>query len=578
VHQLSDAYRFLRRVENRLQAWRDQQTHLLPEDAEGRLRLARSMGYADWDGFAAALDRHRRRVQGHFDKVFAAPQAEREDQEGPYSGLWKGTLEPAQAEHLLAEGGFAAPAEVLRRLQLFRESPTCRSLGSRGSERLDRLMPMLLEAVAGCRDPGPVLERVIRLVEAIARRTAYLALLVEHPIALSQLVRLTAASPWIAEQLTRHPLLLDELLDPRRLYAPQRHQELLAERDTLLGAVPADDQEQQMERLRQFVQSNILRVAAADLAGVIPVMVVSDYLTDLAEVTLATALAQCWGQLTRRHGRPSGVSGDESGFAVIGYGKLGGIELGYGSDLDLVFLHSNHDPNGETAGARPLANDVFYVRLAQRLIHMLNTQTPSGILYEVDTRLRPNGNAGLLVSSLDAFAHYQTHSAWTWEHQALLRARPVAGDPAVRARFRVIRVAVLAQERDADRLRAEVREMRERMRAQLDRSRDGRFDLKQGHGGIADIEFMVQYSVLRWAARHPDLLDWSDNIRLLESLACRALLPGESAAALADSYRALRSAYHHLTLQNEPGLIPEGQLQEERRRIRELWRGLLGPD
>jgi [glutamine synthetase] adenylyltransferase / [glutamine synthetase]-adenylyl-L-tyrosine phosphorylase len=582
VHQLAAAYRFLRLVENRLQAWRDQQTHLLPVDPEDRLRLARSMGFADWEGLAQSLGRYRRRVQGHFDKVFAAPQAERDDLEGPYARVWRQTLEPAQAQRLLADAGFADPAETLRRLQLLRDSPAGRGLGSRGRDRLDRLMPMLLEAVAASRAPGRSpevhLERLLRLIELIAQRTAYLALLVEHPIALSQLVRLTAVSPWIAEQLSRHPLLLDELLDPRRLYAPQRHRDLLAERDTLLAAVDPDDQEQQMERLRQLVQSNMLRVAAADLTGAIPVMIVSDYLTDLAEVTLATVLEQCWRHLARRHGRPQGVLGDDSGFAVIGYGKLGGIELGYGSDLDLVFLHGSHDPNGMTDGERPLANDVLYARLAQRLIHMLSTRTPSGILYEVDTRLRPDGKAGLLVSSLDAFAQYQTHSAWTWEHQALLRARPVAGDPAVRSRFRAIRLEVLSRERDQDRLRADVREMRERMRAQLDRSRGGRFDLKQGHGGIADIEFMVQYYVLHWAPRHPDLLDWTDNIRLLEALDRRALLPGGLAGELADSYRALRSDYHRMALQSEPGLIPEERLQRERRRVREIWQELLGHD
>ena len=578
AQQLKDAYRFLRRVENHLQAWRDQQTHLLPVDTQGRLRLARSMGYRDWEAFLMVLNGHRRRVQDHFDEVFATSRPTENEQEDPYAGIWKGILEPLQAQRLLAEQGFVTPAEALRWMRLFRESSTCRSLGRRGRERLDRLVPMLLQAVTAAQYPDLVLERLLKLVEAIARRTAYLALLVENPIALSQLVRLTAASPWIAEQLARHPLLLDELLDPRRLYAPQRHQDLVAERNTLLGAVPVDDQEQQMERLRQFAQSNMLRVAAADLTGSIPLMIVSDYLTDIAEVTVATALTQCWRHLTQRYGRPSGLVGDAMGFAVIGYGKLGGIELGYGSDLDLVFLHSNQDQNAMTDGERSLANDDFYARLAQRLIHLLNTRTPSGILYEVDTRLRPNGNAGLLVSSLDAFAHYQHHAAWTWEHQALLRARPIAGDPSVRARFRGLRVAVLAQERDAARLCADVREMREKMRAQLDRSRGGRFDLKQGHGGIADIEFMVQYYVLRWAVRYPDLLDWTDNIRLLETLARHALLPTEQAVVLADGYRALRSASHRLALQNEPGLIPEQQLQEERRQVREVWQDLFGPE
>ncbi len=577
VSELSEAYEFLRLVENRIQAWRDQQTHLLPKQPERRLRMARAMGFRDWPSFLEVLDRHRQRVQGHFDKVFAAPQAEDEgaQSDNEYAALWNGNLEPEQALSLLMEAGFEHPGAAVNRLNQTRNSTTCRGLGQRGRERLDRLMPMLLEATAGARPPDPALERLLRLVESIAKRTAYLALLVENPIALSQLVRLVAISPWVADHLIRHPLLMDELLDPRRLYAPLHRQDLVSELSTMLASLDQDDQEQQMERLRQFSQSNMLRVAAADLTGAIPLMIVSDYLTEIAEVTLAAALDQSYRHLSNRHGRPRGVLGDDIGFAVIGYGKMGGIELGYGSDLDLVFLHGSRDAGGMTDGERQVGNEVFFARLGQRLIHMLDTRTPSGILYEVDLRLRPDGASGLLVSSLDAFAHYQMESAWTWEHQALLRARPVAGDPAVRSRFRAIRLEVLARERDADQLRQDVCEMREKMRTSLDRGNDDFFDLKQGHGGIADIEFMVQYAVLRWAARYPDLLDWTDNIRLLDGLSSHGLLPGDNARDLADAYRTLRMEYHRFSLQNLPGRIPQARLTEERQRVRELWCGLM---
>jgi glutamate-ammonia-ligase adenylyltransferase len=579
VHELQSAYRFLRLVENRIQAWRDRQTHALPPAPEDRLRLARAMGYDDWDSFEAVLGRHRKRVQGHFDKVFAAPKAQGEERaDSPYVSLWKYGLEGEQAPALLENAGFEHPAWTVQRLQAFRNSAACRNLGQRGRERMDHLMPMLLEAISGVGASDQILDRVLRLLEAIARRTAYLALLVENPVALSQLLRLIAISPWIGDQLSRHPLLLDELLDPRRLYSPLHREELADDLRTLMANVAPDDQEQQMERLRQFSQSNMLRVAAADLTGVIQVMVVSDYLTDIAEVTVQAVMDQCFDHLSARHGRPRGILGENTGFAVVGYGKLGGIELGYGSDLDLVFLHGNSDPQGVTDSARPIANDLFYARLAQRFIHMLGTRTPSGILYEVDTRLRPDGASGLLVSSLDAFAHYQGESAWTWEHQALLRARPVAGDPAVRARFNEIRRSVLSRERDPERLRSDVREMREKMRASLDRSGPDQFDLKQGHGGIADIEFMVQYAVLSQADRHPDLLDWTDNIRLLEGLARHDLMPGQRAEELADIYRALRTDYHRYSLQNQPGLVPAERLREERRRVRELWRELMLDD
>jgi glutamate-ammonia-ligase adenylyltransferase len=261
---------------------------------------------------------------------------------------------------------------------------------------------------------------------------------------------------------------------------------------------------------------------------------------------------------------------------VIGYGKVGGLELGYGSDLDLVFLHADTEPTGQTDGARPIADDLFYVRLGQRMIHLFTARTGAGVLYEVDMRLRPSGNAGLLVSSLRAFEGYQRSDAWTWEHQALLRARPIAGDPAVAARFEAIRRAVLSRPRDPVALRDEVREMREKMRASLDRSGAGRFDVKQGTGGVADIEFMVQYGVLRWAHRHPDLLDWTDNVRQLDTLARHRLLEGDAAERLADAYRAFRAVIHRNALQEQPALAPDDHLAAERALVRDLWRTLMG--
>jgi glutamate-ammonia-ligase adenylyltransferase len=575
VRELREAYQFLRLVENRIQAWRDEQTHRLPADAAGRLRLARAMGFADWEGFAVALERHRRRVQGHFDSVFAAPQAEGEN-ERPLTVLWRRPGSEGDSRRALADAGFDDPAAALARLDAFRDTPALRNLGVRGRDRMDQLMPLVLEAVAQAGSPLVTLDRVLGLLEAVARRTAYLALLVENPLALSQLVRLTAESPWIASELTRHPLLLDELLDPRRLYQPLRLDELRAELAAQLAAVDPEDDEQQMERLRLFARSNRLRVAAADLAGMIPLMVVSDYLTWVAEAASGAVLDHAWRYLVARHGRPSGVAGDAKGFAVIGYGKVGGLELGYGSDLDLVFLHGDTAPTGTTDGSRPIADDLFYVRLGQRMIHLFTARTASGVLYDVDMRLRPSGNAGLLVSSLRAFEGYQLGDAWTWEHQALLRARAIAGDPDVAARFDAIRRAVLSRPRDPIALRDDVRAMREKMRASLDRSGKGRFDVKQGPGGVADIEFMVQYSVLRWAHQHPDLLDWTDNVRQLATLGRHRLLDGDAAERLADAYRAFRAVIHRNALQELPALAPDDQLADERAMVRDLWRTLMG--
>ncbi len=572
VSELIAAYRFLRLTENRIQAWRDQQTHLLPTDEEGQRRLANAMGYADWAVFEAELNQHRERVQGHFDRSFSAPQAESDSGQGVAAAWWE--LDADELAAILVTAGFADPEECARRLMAFRDSATCRRLSSRGHERLDQLMPLLLQAASRSESPDAALCRLLELLEAIANRTAYLDLLVENPLALSQLVQLSAQSPWVVQQLARQPILLDELLDPRRLFSPLARKELEAELDTLLERVEPGDLEQQMEALRQFAHGNILRVAAADLGEAIPLMVVSDYLTEIAEVVLQRVLALAWQHLVERHGRPGGLAEGATGFSIIGYGKLGGIELGYGSDLDLVFVYAA-EGSASSDGKRPISNEQFYARLAQRVVHLLNTRTPSGQLYEVDTRLRPNGQSGLLVSSIKAFERYQREQAWIWEHQALLRARPVAGDEAVAARFAVIRREVLTQQRDAYALRREVREMREKMRASLDRSDENHFDLKQGVGGIADIEFMVQYSVLRWASEYPDLVEWTDNVRLLDGLERHRLLEGISGTQLADAYRRFRAAYHRSALQQRQGLVDQTEFREQRALVEGAWRVLM---
>ncbi len=614
VARLSDAYRFLRLVENRLQAWKDQQTHVLPSDAQARLRLARSMGLPDWPALADALDGHRARVQAEFDRLFAAPQPgaaaseEDEDRPKPKSGpqplaqVWTGTTPDARAQarpqslELLGQAGFGAPEAALDRLDAFRDTAERKGLSTKGADRLAQIMPPLLERVAATADQDRALERVLRILEAAVSRTAYLSMLVEGEGLLARLVQLSALSPWVAAQIARHPILLDELLDRRRTESMPEKPELTAELDALLAAVDPEDLEQQMDRLRQFARGNILRVAAADLDGRVPLMKVSDYLTWIAEVAVAAALRLTWDHLAARHGPPSGVAGDNSGFLVIGYGKLGGLELGYGSDLDLVFLHRANSATAMTAGPQAIADQQFYARLGQRLIHMLATQTAAGALYEVDMRLRPDGNKGILARSLTAFADYQASEAWTWEHQALVRARPIAGDPLLAEQFAAVRKAILCRERDPEKLRVEVRDMRAKMRAQLDQSSraqrapspplplgDGRgegsgerrFDLKQGAGGIADIEFMVQYAVLRWASAHPALARWSDNIRILETLAGLDLLPAGAAADLTAAYKALRSAYHRSSLQDEPTRVPDDRLVAERQRVKDLWQALL---
>jgi len=596
VTRLTEAYRFLRLVENRLQAWKDQQTHVLPSDAEARLRLARSMGFPDWPAFADVLDAHRAHVQAEFDQLFGAPRpgtlAPAPQEERPRAGsagqplaqVWAGTALDLRAQarphslDLLAQAGFQEPAAILEQLDSFRTTAERKGLSTRGADRLAQIVPPMLELVSRHEHQGRTLARVLGVLEAAVSRTAYLSMLVEGREILARLVQLTALSPWIAAQIARHPILLDELLDRRRTEAMPDKAELGAELQALLCAVDPDDLEQQMDRLRQFARGNTLRVAAADLDGRIPLMKVSDYLTWIAEVAVAQALSLTWDHLVARHGPPSGVVGSSTGFLVIGYGKLGGIELGYGSDLDLVFLHRATSATAMTAGPQAIPDQQFYARLGQRLIHMLSTQTAAGALYEVDMRLRPDGAKGVLARSLTSFADYQAREAWTWEHQALVRARAIAGDPLLAEQFAAVRRSILCRERDPGTLRREVRAMRAKMRAQLDRSGAGCFDLKQGVGGIADIEFMVQYSVLRWASAYPALARWSDNIRILETLAGLDLLPPGAAEDLTSAYKALRSAYHRSSLQEEPTRIPDDRLLAERGRVKALWHELMDDD
>jgi Glutamine synthetase adenylyltransferase len=578
--ELSDAYIFLRRVENYLQAEDDRQTHCLPVQALGQTRLAFAMGYPSWEMFSEALDKHRRRVRDHFDRIFGAPKAitKRAHTQGvsALEAVWLGTLEGAHAEKALVAAGYSDASGVLRVIERLRDGAALRE---RRSYWIDRLMPLLLAACAGAERPNDTLPRLADLIEAIARRTAYLALLVEHPLALAQLVKLCAASPWIAGLLKRYPVLLDELLDPRRLYAPLNRSGLERELNERLAHIPANDLEQQMEALREFKQTNTLRVAAADVASRMPLMVVSDHLTEIAEVILGEVLNLAWQQVVERYGEPCAETEDREvrvpGFAIVAYGKLGGIELGYGADLDLVFLHDSTGAKQHTRGPKSVENAVFFGRLGQRIIHILNTQTPAGVLYEVDVRLRPSGNAGLLVSSVDAFADYQRTKAWTWEHQALVRARVVVGSKAIAARFETIRREVLCAERDPAALRAEVRDMRNRMRAELAPCKAGYFDLKQARGGIADIEFLVQYNILLWAHRHPELVRHTDNIRQLEALAEICLISTRDAAVLAEAYRAYRARMHRLRLNNQPGLASDSEFETYRLEVAWIWHDFM---
>ena len=582
VKELRNAYIFLRDLEHALQGMEDKQTQILPDDELSQARVARIMGYDDWSACQEALEEHRQKVAKHFSDIIATE----EDDEAPESPvddgwfeLWLAEMDESAALQWLEEQGFDAPEASYKRLKELRESRTVQSLQTQGRRRLNQFMPLLLSALTEVEGSSQTLERVLQLVEAILRRTAYMVLLLENPGALTQLVRLCSESPWIASLLAETPLLLDELLNAESLYNPPTKDELQDELRQQMLRIPYEDLEEQMESLRHFKKAHILRVAASELKGTLPLMKVSDYLTWIAEVVLDHVVDVAFSNLVSRHGYPRRADGStcNTDFAIIGYGKLGGIELGYTSDLDLVFVHKA-DPQQSTDGDKPLDNAVFYTRLGQRIVHILNTQTPSGQLYEVDMRLRPSGNSGLLVSTLQAFEKYQQNDAWTWEHQALARARGVAGCKDTLAGFEKIRHEILCQSRDKEALREEVVNMREKMRKALGtpESKQGEtFHIKHDNGGIIDIEFLVQYLMLASSAEHPELTQWSDNIRQLEELGRAGVMAVEDTEKLRETFITLRSTIHRRALQNLNSQVEGDAFPEERAYIRSMWQKVM---
>ncbi len=574
--ELAEAYVFLRNSEHRLQMLADNQTHTLPSGALERARLAFAAGFSDWPAYEKALERHRRKVQERFAQVFVAPQGEVAEPAAGLSGVWLNALGTAASLKLLSEAGYAQPEEALQLLAGLRGAADYEAMAAESRARLDRLMPLLIAAAGRTHEPLTTLARLIRLVEAIGRRATYFALLVENPMVLSQLVKLAAASEWIANWIALHPIVLDELLDPASLYAPLTREGLAEELRTRLAAIPAEDLELQMEVLREFRHSHVLRVAAAALAVEMPADHVAANLAWIAEVLIAESLAIAWQGLVAKHGAPT-CPGREPrpGFAVIGYGKLGSLELGYASDLDIIFIYEDCadgvSGEGTTDGLRPLPNESFFARVAQRLIHILTTRTPGGVLYEVDTRLRPSGKSGPLVTSLAAFRRYQETQAWTWEHQALVRARAVAGKPALCAAFAAARREILCRARDPAKLKAEVAAMRAKMLAAQPPHDAGVFDLKHDRGGIVDIEFMVQYAVLRWAHEYPELAERTDNIHLLRALADAGRIDRAQAETLTEAFRRYLAMEHRLKLMERRALVPRAELQDLPERVAAIW-------
>jgi [glutamine synthetase] adenylyltransferase / [glutamine synthetase]-adenylyl-L-tyrosine phosphorylase len=561
VAELSAAYVFLRRLEHRLQYLDDEQRHTLPESDGDRQTIAETMGYADWRAFSAALEAHRVAVTRPFENVFA----DAEEELPAAASIWLGTADAEAAEAALAAQGYTTPQETLTRLRQVRASSRYQQLPATSRERLDSLLPRLVEACARAQpvdadargaSPDVALARCLDFIEAISRRAAYLAMLAEEPHALRRVAETLASSNWAAEYLTRHPILLDELLDPRGLRAtPDWSEFTLALRDAMAGG----DAERRMDEMRELHHAQVFRLLTQDLAGVLSVERLADHLSLAADLILQVTIEACWQGLPKRHTTTPR-------FAIIGYGKLGGKELGYASDLDLVFLYD--DPHEAAAE--------MYARLAQRINTWLSSRTSAGLLFETDLDLRPSGRAGLLVSSVAAFRRYQLESAWIWEHQALTRARFCAGDAAIGAVFEAFRRDLLMTKRDSAKLRAEILSMRQRM---LDAhpNTSGLFDLKHDRGGMVDIEFIVQYLVLSHSSEHYELTGNLGNIALLHMAGALHLLPPDLASRVADAYRAYRRLQHALRLDGaEFARVDQARIATHVAAVQTLWQSVFG--
>lgn len=572
ANALTAAYSFLRNLEHRIQSLNDEQTQALPQSELAQLRLAMSMKLGTPLQLESELDKHLTYVHAQFQLLVAEP---------PLAAA--ATVAVPSLQSATAKAHNQALAE---RMEAFAATKAVARLSTTARDNLNRFLAVLWPQLAPCTDGAQRFAQLQPLLEAILRRSSYFVLLAENSAAVLELVKLTAISPWILNQLTSQPALLGELAEPAKLYQCPERLDLFAELQQLLLRVPADDLEQQMELLRRFCHGHRLRAAACEATEQLPLMKISDYLVWVAEAVVQQTLALVWRDLVARHGRPSRADGDwcDSDFAVIAYGKLGGIEMSYQSDLDLVFLH-NAAAQGSTQGPKVIENTVFMMRIGQKLIHLLTAITPSGALYEVDMRLRPSSNSGLLVSSLAAFNRYQQKQAWTWEHQALLRARFIAGDASLEQAFVACRQSVLSQQRDAKELVVAIAAMRAKMINHQSVASDSRsgsrsFHLKRDRGGIVDLEFIVQFLLLRHAHQHPKLVTWTDMVRAIKGLYKAGLITQVQQQQWLESYLALRGEVHQCALQGEGNNLPEASLsvavQRARKVISAAWQHYFG--
>jgi len=564
--ELEAAYVFLRRTENAVQSFRDQQVHNLPSNDEDKSRLIQWMGFDDWDAFVNALSVHRKSVTQRFDSVFQLTNEE--------EGLPSNTLETLRKHNIQADEALDTNLEELTQGRVYQR------LTANAQRRIDRIVPSIIALCANEEIPTQSLTRCLAFVRVVAGRSGYLQVLIEQPVALERLVSVLSQSRWISDFIAKHPIVIDELLVHTALDDFPSQQELLQRVMSECDRVTDEELDVQMDALRQFQKAHECRVAVAELIDDMPLMHVSDQLTWLAEGVLCGVMTLVFDRLAASHGIPQFSENGETHDASVGivaYGKLGGLELAHGSDLDVVFLHNSHGSAQMTNGDKPIPNAQFYARLAQRVVSFMTTLTPAGTLYDIDLRLRPNGSSGVLVTGIEAFEQYQLESAWTWEHQALSRARMVFGPESLAKRFQDLRHRVLAQCRDSEALRQEVREMRQKMRDHLgSKDSDDKIDLKQDAGGLADIEFIVQYLVLAFAQKHPELFEFTDNVRQIEAATDAGLLDQAHGTQLKEHYLAYRTYVHRQALQGYgKQLIENAEIAQRRREVQQLWQHVL---
>lgn len=569
ITDLTSAYGFLRNLEHRLMYVDDTQTQDLPKTDETKARIAKAMRFNNWGELLAQLNEHKNNVAQSFEATFSAnnqTQIQNKTETARFTSeitLWQGLLEKEDALQACIYVGYSDAVQMLLQLQMLRSSNRYQQLPELSRQRFDALMPLVIQYAGQTQNADITLLRMINLLEAICRRASYLALLVEFPQALQLVIKLCAASPWLTQYLALHPILLDELLDTQTLYAVPNFAAMQLELRLKMADLGSDT-EAQMDAMRHFKHAATLRFAAQDIANKVSLETLSDYFSALADLILQVAIDTIWQNFKIKHI-------EAPIFAIIAYGKLGGKELGYVSDLDIIFIYDDHCKNA----AEDLS--AIYARFAQRISSWFNTQTNAGLLYEIDLQLRPDGNSGLLVSSLEAFRDYQLDKAWVWEHQALTRARFVAGDAAIGKAFEAIRTEVLTQARDQEKLKIEVSQMREKMRASQKLKADY-FDIKHSQGGIIDVEFIVQYLQLLFASKYPQLIENIGNIALLNKMGGLNIIDATVAKKAANAYRTYRQLIHSAKLQEKPATTELASVATHQACVIGLWNSVFNND